>query len=642
MILTTLLKRRIVSKHARVISCGALIPDKRENSCTSLLFHHLKTNNTPITNFNLNEHQQYRYLTTGSIVKNTRNNRRADAKLEEHIHSYVNNNLKDPILNISFQELKWLRGPSIRRNSSSDAHDDEKKEKMSLSLSLHLPSPRLYPDLDLLKSKLTSCVQEAIASYTKDEEQKYYEIEISIQRSPTNQKEDQALWEEKKEKLGKGLENVSNFLAVYSCKGGVGKSTISVNLAYALASRGMKVGLLDTDIYGPSLPQLVKPTCSKIKKSRLGDGMILPIEYEGVKLLSIGHVSPKSGVPNASGGSSGGAAVMRGPMASRVVTQLLKGTEWGELDVLILDMPPGTGDVHLSLMQELINFNGVVSVSTPSKLSVIDCQKGIEMLDSLGVPTLAIVENMAYFECGGGETDSPHKHYPFGKGIDVSDLFSNDKGASNSNKRKIPAVYKLPISEEINEANDKSMPLTLMPPKENKTDITNVYSQLSKHVQSELYQQMYGLNNEASLKFEIDGETFSSLILSTTTKKEEDAFCVRLFSDTNAIEMFISAQELRLTHPKTGEILVDFDDVNKHTPLTKSADSMVEHHRHDHHHHHHESNKSSNKEKEIINHRRLFPVQLERHGNYGYSINWADGATIIYSLDSIVKAASRQ
>ena len=173
--------------------------------------------------------------------------------------------------------------------------------------------------------------------------------------------------EEAREAAGPGLSRTSAVVAVYSCKGGVGKSTVSANLAYALAKReGLKVGLLDCDVYGPSLPTLLSPRDVTVRRSSVGK-MVMPIDHHGVKLLSLAYVSPKSGVPGAGSATTEGGvdpAVIRGPMASRVVTQLLKGTDWGNLDILLLDLPPGTGDVQLTVCQEIV-LDGAVAVTTP-------------------------------------------------------------------------------------------------------------------------------------------------------------------------------------------------------------------------------------------------------------------------------------
>jgi len=220
---------------------------------------------------------------------------------------------------------------------------------------------------------------------------------------------------------GPGLESTNAIVSVYSCKGGVGKSTVSVNLAYALAkTKNLKVGLLDCDIYGPSLPTLIAPEDITVRRSEIGK-MVLPIDHEGVKVLSLGYVSPKSGIPGSGSGISASSAVdpavIRGPMASRVVTQLLKGTDWGDLDILLLDLPPGTGDVQLTACQEVV-LDGAVAVTTPGSLSKVDVLKGIEMFHSLNVPTLAAVENMSYFV----NPTTKEEHKIFGVQNKFSDL----------------------------------------------------------------------------------------------------------------------------------------------------------------------------------------------------------------------------
>jgi Mrp family chromosome partitioning ATPase len=181
--------------------------------------------------------------------------------------------------------------------------------------------------------------------------------------------------------------HVEHVVAVSSCKGGVGKSTVAVGLALSLAKRGLRVGLLDADIYGPSLPAMLRPRDPAVRKADR-PGVVHPlIGPHGLKMLSFGFVSPSAGVQGAGGR---GAAVLRGPIASRVVTQLVAGTEWGDLDYLIVDMPPGTGDVQITLCQSL-PLTGAVVVTTPHDLSLTDAAKGIAMFQNLKVPTLALV-----------------------------------------------------------------------------------------------------------------------------------------------------------------------------------------------------------------------------------------------------------
>jgi len=199
------------------------------------------------------------------------------------------------------------------------------------------------------------------------------------------------------------LRHVGALVGISSCKGGVGKSTVAVNLAYALATQGGRVGLLDADVHGPSLPSLVRlPPGSLPLRQDAQTRLLAPAEADGVRLMSYGFVGK--------GASSGAvpAAVMRGPMVGKTVGQMLSGTDWGELDYLLVDLPPGTGDVHLTLSQTY-GLSAAVLVTTPQRLSTVDVLKGVDMLRELGVPMISLVENMAHFTDDTGRT-----HLPFG------------------------------------------------------------------------------------------------------------------------------------------------------------------------------------------------------------------------------------
>ncbi|MFN2166439.1 MAG: Mrp/NBP35 family ATP-binding protein, partial [Anaerolineae bacterium] len=234
----------------------------------------------------------------------------------------------------------------------------------------------------------------------------------------------------------KGLEKVANLIAVSSCKGGVGKSTTAVNLAYSLSRAGARVGIFDADVYGPSLPTMVRPEQTQVYQE---NDLIMPLSFGGVKLMSFGYI-PQPG---------GGAAIMRGPMVSGVINQLLTGTNWGELDYLVLDLPPGTGDIQLTLAQ-LIPLTAAIIVTTPQELSFVDVVKGIQMFDKLKVPTIGVVENMSYFVCDQCEK----KHYLFGQG--AAEKLVRQFGFKNT--------FEIPLLPGVSVAGDSGLPIVLTEP----------------------------------------------------------------------------------------------------------------------------------------------------------------------------------
>ena len=235
------------------------------------------------------------------------------------------------------------------------------------------------------------------------------------------------------------LAKVKNIIAVASGKGGVGKSTVAVNLAVALAQLGYKVGLVDADVYGPSVPKMfrVEDIKPEVKEGKSHD-YIIPVEKYGVKLLSVGFfVDPND------------ALVWRGPMATSALKQLINQGEWGELDFLMLDMPPGTGDVHLTIVQEMA-VTGAVIVSTPQKVALVDAIKGINMFrgEKISVPILGLVENMAWFT---PEELPDNKYYLFGK-----------EGCKQlADKMDVPLLGQIPIVQSICEGGDEGLPSAL-------------------------------------------------------------------------------------------------------------------------------------------------------------------------------------
>ena len=235
------------------------------------------------------------------------------------------------------------------------------------------------------------------------------------------------------------LPEVKNIIAVSSGKGGVGKSTVSANLAISLARLGYSVGLLDTDIFGPSVPkmfQLEEARPYAVEKD--GRHLIMPVEQYGVKLLSIGFFVNKDT-----------ATLWRGGMACSALKQLIADADWGELDYLILDTPPGTSDIHLSLLQTL-SITGAIIVSTPQQVALADARKGIDMYtnDKVNVPILGLVENMAWFTPAEHPTE---KYYIFGK-----------EGCKNlAQEMNVPLLAQIPVVQSICESGDSGVPAAI-------------------------------------------------------------------------------------------------------------------------------------------------------------------------------------
>lgn len=231
------------------------------------------------------------------------------------------------------------------------------------------------------------------------------------------------------------LPGIDHVVAVASGKGGVGKSTVSANLAVALAARGMKVGLLDADVYGPSQPRMLGISG---KPSSPDGNTILPLRNYGVTLMSLGLMAPE-----------GQAVVWRGPMLIGALQQMLDKVAWGKLDVLIVDLPPGTGDVQMTLCQKT-HVDGAVVVSTPQDIALIDARKGIDMFQKMGTPILGIVENMAAFVCD----DCGKVHHPFGHG-----------GArAEAEKLGVPFLGEIPLDLAIREGGDNGAPVVAARP----------------------------------------------------------------------------------------------------------------------------------------------------------------------------------
>ncbi|MHA7942778.1 Mrp/NBP35 family ATP-binding protein [Formosa sp. 3Alg 14/1] len=243
----------------------------------------------------------------------------------------------------------------------------------------------------------------------------------------------------KNEIKGKQISGIKNIVAVASGKGGVGKSTVTANLAVTLAKMGFKVGVLDADIYGPSMPIMFDVEAERPLSVTIdGKPKMKPVENYGVKVLSIGFFTKPDQ-----------AVVWRGPMAAKALNQMIFDAHWGELDFLLLDLPPGTGDIHLSIMQSL-PITGAVVVSTPQNVALADAKKGVAMFqqESINVPVLGIIENMAYFT---PEELPDNKYYIFGK-----------EGAKHlAEDLQVPFLGELPLVQSIREAGDVGRPAAL-------------------------------------------------------------------------------------------------------------------------------------------------------------------------------------
>ena len=278
----------------------------------------------------------------------------------------------------------------------------------------------------------------------------------------------------KSEVKGKSIPGIQNIVAVASGKGGVGKSTVTSNLAITLSKMGFKVGILDADIYGPSIPimfdvQNEKPLAVTID----GKSKMKPVENYGVKILSIGFFTKPDQ-----------AVVWRGPMAAKALNQMIFDAAWGELDFLLIDLPPGTGDIHLSIMQAL-PITGAVVVSTPQNVALADARKGVAMFqqDSINVPVLGIIENMAYFT---PEELPEHKYFIFGK-----------EGAKYlAEDLKVPFLGEIPLVQSVREAGDFGRPAAM----QTATLVQEAFSKITQNIAQEVVRRNTALPPTDAIK----------------------------------------------------------------------------------------------------------------------------------------------
>jgi ATP-binding protein involved in chromosome partitioning len=265
---------------------------------------------------------------------------------------------------------------------------------------------------------------------------------------------------DKPEVKGKAIPGIKNIIGVASGKGGVGKSTVTANLAVTLAKMGFSVGILDADIYGPSMPIMFDVEGEKpVSVTVDGKSKMKPVESYEVKILSIGFFTAPSQ-----------AVIWRGPMASKALNQMIFDADWGELDFLLVDLPPGTGDVHLSIVQSL-PITGVVIVSTPQAVALADAKKGVSMFmsEAINVPVLGIIENMAYFT---PEELPENKYYIFGK-----------EGAKDlAEDLNVPFLGEIPIVQSIREAGDYGRPAAM----QTASPIEHIFDEVTRNVVQEV------------------------------------------------------------------------------------------------------------------------------------------------------------
>jgi ATP-binding protein involved in chromosome partitioning len=265
---------------------------------------------------------------------------------------------------------------------------------------------------------------------------------------------------DKPEVKGKAIPGIKNIIGVASGKGGVGKSTVTANLAVTLAKMGFSVGILDADIYGPSMPIMFDVEGEKpVSVTVDGKSKMKPVESYEVKILSIGFFTAPSQ-----------AVIWRGPMASKALNQMIFDADWGELDFLLVDLPPGTGDVHLSIVQSL-PITGVVIVSTPQAVALADAKKGVSMFmsEAINVPVLGIIENMAYFT---PEELPENKYYIFGK-----------EGAKDlAEDLNVPFLGEIPLVQSIREAGDYGRPAAM----QTASPIENMFDEVTRNVVQEV------------------------------------------------------------------------------------------------------------------------------------------------------------
>ena len=315
---------------------------------------------------------------------------------------------------------------------SANLIEDLVVEENKVSLTVYVNNPAMHA-----KNRMKEAVEFNLKSRLK----KDIEIQCTVKQKAADENAPRKI-----------LPRVKNIVAVASGKGGVGKSTITSNLAAGLVKKGYKVGLIDADIYGPSMPTMFDLVNERPKMTEIeGQSLIEPILSNGVKVLSIGFFTDKEN-----------AVVWRGPMASKALLQMFNDAHWGELDFLLIDLPPGTGDIHLSLIQS-IPLDGVVIVSTPQEVALADARRGVNMfkMDNVNVPIIGLVENMSWFT---PEELPDNKYYIFGR-----------DGAKNlAEGLGVPFLGQIPLIQSLRESGDIGKPAVL----QEESIISDVFDEL--------------------------------------------------------------------------------------------------------------------------------------------------------------------
>ena len=319
--------------------------------------------------------------------------------------------------------LEHVRYPGTGKNliESGMLEDDIRISGMEVSFSIIFEK-----DNDPFRKSVVKAAETAIHTYVDENAAVHVHMKFRKQNTPVKSDEGTSL-------------KAKHAIAIHSGKGGVGKSTVAANLAITLAKMGYKVGLLDADIHGPSVPKMFHTEgCRPISTPVNGRNLIEPIEQYGVKMLSIGYfVDPQQAV------------VWRGGMASNAIKQLILDANWGELDYFLIDLPPGTSDIHLSLVQHL-QLTGAIVVTTPQPVALVDARKGVDMFqnDKINVPVLGLVENMAWFT----PAELPNNRYY---------IFGKDGGKELAQEMNIPLLGQGPLVQSIREGGDEGMPIAM-------------------------------------------------------------------------------------------------------------------------------------------------------------------------------------